>query len=796
MIKYTENGATQNIIKVMKDGHEAHRMLHNDRLVFSPFLIMGTTYESTSKQMWSRGDSSQLGTDLYSTFEILGEAGEDEGGVYYYFGWRVTGVMRNGNRALQGHFVNELNYFFKQNYSPLTTYFRTVDQFNCTGNYTYEVIPILGQETGLKEVDFKWFNCKDKSQFLPLAFATNCTSIKNLDKVTFNKPVNCRGGFSSCPVDTFVWGSDTLYYINNLQQTWQNCPNVSLITFAHQYQDNTLCTNLINTFINCTNVNRIDIANLALVNLTDVQGAFRNCYNLYHNPLGGLPTNRITNWSSTYDNCRTLLGSQFDTNDYSSAIIMSACFRGCIAITSLDLSTKNLSNCANFDSTWDGCAQLSSLSLPSIKPMYMQASFRGTLLYNIPSNIDFSDCLNVSSMCANCLNFEGAMNYSNLDFSSVTLSELMFYGCKNVYSYSFKQGSFHNSTNMHSMFERNDYLTSITNLDMTSATNLMSMFYNDINLVSVSGTAPSGIIEQNGLANMCINCNALETFPSLANLKLSNRANVRGLFQNCFKFKSNPHFETWTGADGVSKPVIQDLNSWLVNFGRDVADNDKFTIDLSGWTFSTGTDNNTVSSGFNVGGCRMPLINLDKIKIRPRLNTSTQVEIKQNFRGIFANANIEEVDTTTWLDNSEIPTLTKLNGTSNYAMFQYTQANTKLKKIILKNVKIDDDGYLCNLFTFQNCNGVTHFECDIDFFNASETTYAFDLSPFINWVNQTQIEAFLTDLSTTQCRRYALHNTPMTVKLSSNTYNVATSLSNWSTLSSAITSQGWTIDHT
>ena len=128
-------------------------------------------------------------------------------------------------------------------------------------------------------------------------------------------------------------------------------------------------------------------------------------------------------------------------------------------------------------------------------------------------------------------------------------------------------------------------------------------------------------------------------------------------------------------------------------------------------------------------------------------------------------------------------------------MFQYTHPNTKLKKIILKNVKIDDDGYLANLFTFQNCNGVTHFECDIDFFNASETLYAFDISPFINWTNATQIAAFLTDLSTTQCRRYALHSTPMQVKLSSNTYTVATGLSNWSTLSSAIAGQGWTITH-
>lgn len=792
MIKVKDsNNKVHNVIKLMKDGHEILKSYENDKLVYSPYIIMGNIYSGTSFTLTSTNTPN-----VTATFEILGEGGTDTDGTYYKFGMRLPDRADNDAVYSQPHFSNVLNNIFIQLNS--LSILRSVDLYSTPFFYLGVINRLVNDRnnTKFKEIDFKDFNVQNVTYFQPCTFAPALTTIKNMDKLDFKQNVSWKEAFRYLHnIDTFICGSKSLYHINSLEQAFQESSGLSLINFVQQDQDNTICTNLSTAFADCTNVNRIDIANLRLVNLTNANSAFRNCYNLYHNPLGGLPTNRITNWSSTYDNCRTLLGSQFDTNDYSSAINMAACFRGCIGITSLDLSTKNLSNCANFDSTWDGCANLSSLSLPSIKPMYMQASFRGTLLYNIPANIDFSECLNTSSMCANCLNFEGAMNYSSLDFSAVTLSEMMFYGCNYVYSYQFKQGAFHKSTNMHSMFERNTYLTSIANLDMTNATNLNSMFYLDSNLVSVSGTAPSGIITQNGLMNMCNNCNALETFPSLANLKLSNRINLRGLFQNCFKFKSNPHFETWTGEDGVSKPVIQDINSWLVNFGRDVADNDKFTIDLSGWTFSTRTDNNTLSSGFNVGGCQMPLINIDKIKIRPGLNTSTQVEIKQNFRGIFANANVEEVDTTTWLDNSEIPTLTKLNGTSNYAMFQYTQANTKLKKIILKNVKIDDDGYLANLSTFQNCNGVTHFECDIDFFNASETIYAFDISPFINWTNATQIAAFLTDLSTTQCRRYALHSTPMQVKLSSNTYTVATGLSNWSTLSSAIAGQGWTITH-
>lgn len=789
MIKVTDsNNTSHNVIRLYKDGHEILKSYENDKLVYSPYIIMGTIYASQTFTITSTNKPY-----VTSTFEILGEAGTDTDGTYYKFGMRLPDRADNNAVYDQSHFNNVINNIINQ--LQALNILRSVDLYS-TPFLSIVTINALtkNNNTKFKEIDFKDFSVKNVISFQPCYAAPALTTIRNLDNLDFKQNVSWKEAFRYLQnIDTFNCNSKSLYNISSLQQTFQESTGFTSISFALQDQNNTVCTTIDSAFDGCANVNIIDIANLRLTNLTTAKFAFKNCSSLYDNPLDGVSTSAITQWQGTYENCSTLSGSQFTVNDYSGAVNMASCFKGCTGITSFDLSNKNLSNCANFDSTWDGCTIMSSLSLPSIKPTYMQYAFRGTALSNIPANIDFSTCLNTNAMCLNCTNFAGSMNYSTLDFSSVTQSFQMFDGC-NTHSYTFKQGAFHNSTNMRFMFARNALLTSITNLDMTSATNIDSMLYNDSNLVSVSGTAPTGVVELGGLSNMCYYCNALETFPSLSNLKLANKTTIQGMFNNCYNFKSNPHFETWTSEDGVSKPVISDMANCFNNFGRDVADNDKFTIDFSGWTFSTKNMYNVAGSGFNVANCQMPVINLDKIKIRPSLNASG-VELKQNFRGIFTNANIEEVDTTTWLDNSEIPTLTKLKFTSNYAMFQYSQANTKLKKIILKNVKIDDNGYLANLYVFQNCNGVTHFECDIDFFNASEATQAFDLSPFINWVNQTQIETFLTDLSTTQCRRYAQHSIAMQIKLSSNTYTVATGLANWSTLSNAIAGQGWTITH-
>lgn len=788
MIKYTENGTTQNIIKVMKDGHEAHRMLHNDRLVFSPFLIMGTTYESTSKQMWSRGDNSQLGTDLYATFEILGTAGSDSDGTYYYFGFRCTGLMRNGNRAVQSHFQAEINYFFNQNYSNLTYYFRSVDQFNCTGNYNIATIPILGSRTGLKEVDFKWFNCKNKSSFLPLAFAINCTSIKNIDKTTFTMPVSIRGGFSNCPFDTFVWYSHTLHYLSDISQAWQNCSNVTLITFAQQEQNNTLITNINGTFKNCTHVTRIDLANLRPVNLTQCQNAFIGCTALDSNPLGGVDTSRVTQWSGCYANCKAITEGHLQTNDYSSAVAMHQTFQGCTSIETMDLSQQNLSNLETMSSTWSSCTNLYSITFPSskVRPISMGNCFEGTALYGIPANIDFSRCTSASAAFRNCANFEGYFDWSSHDFSIITNAAGMFHGCSGILGVTFaSSNAFHNNTNFASFLERCTLMQYVYNLDLTSATTLYSLFNIDAQLKTVTGTKPSGAVM---IQNMLNGCNSIERFIDFTGLKLVDESSFSiGMMP---KNANDLHIETWTNEAGTGKPVVVGSTA-MVTTSSDTTH--AYTIDFTGWTFLSG-NRTSGNSGSLYMKSYFPL-NINGIKVRMVRKTSDNSLIPMQWHMGFESCyGLTSIDTTNWLDNSEVPSLTKIVFITNGYTFQRC---TYLTTIKIKNAMLQEsyDGTVNNnnnLNTFANCPAVTSFECDIAFINTQRSqvlTLNFPL-----WTNATEIEAFLTQLATTNSRRKTHgdgNNTIIT--FSSNTYNVITSLPNWSTLSSEIIAHGWSI---
>ncbi len=790
MIKYTENGTTQDIIKVMKDGHEAHRMLHNDRLVFSPFLIMGTTYENTTKQMWSRGENSQLGTDLYSTFEILGEAGSDSDGTYYYFGFRCTGLMRDGTMAVQSHFSTELNYFFNTYYSPLTTYFRTVDQFNCTGKYYYSTIPRLGVRTGLKEVDFKWFNCKDKITFAPLAASTNCTSVKNLDKIKFDRSVSCREAFKELPVNTFVWYSDTLYYINDLQQAWMDCSNVTLITFATQQQNNTLLRNLRYTFQGCSHVTRIDLANLRPVNLTECINTFNGCTALDSNPLGGVDTSGVTNWNNCYKDCKAITGAHLQTNDYSGAVSMADTFRGCSSIETMDLSQQNLSNLTTMSSTWYFCTNLYSISFPSskVRPTTMQNCFDSTALYGIPANIDLSQCTNTIGTFRSCPNFEGYFDWSSHDFSSITNATSMFYGCSGVLGITFaNSNAFHNCTNFGSFLERCNLMQYAYNIDFTSATNLASVFYIDSNLKTVTGTKPSGAVL---IQNMTRGCTLLERFVDFTGIKLINESQFSIGFVP--KNANDLHIETWTNEDGTGKPVVVGQTGLsLVESTSDLTN--AYTIDFTGWTFLSGI---RTSGGIGSIAARPAFpINLNGIKVRMVKKTSDNSLIP--IQGYIAYDNCQgltSIDTTNWLDNSEIPSLNKVVFATNGSMFQRC---TNLATIKLKNVMLQEnyDGTVNNNNinnTFANCSAVTSFECDIDFINTQRSAVL--VLNFPLWTNATEIEAFLTQLATTNSRRKTNgdgNNTVVT--FSANTYNVMTGLANWSTLSAAMVAHGWSI---
>lgn len=783
MIKIIDsNNNVHNVIKLYKDGHEILKSYKNGRLIYSPYIIMGTIYASQNFTITSTNTPP-----VTSTFEILGEAGTDTDGTYYKFGMRLPDRADNNAVYNQPHFNNVLNSIFDQ--LTALNILRSVDLYSTPFFVINRIQRLVNNRsnTKFKEIDFKDFNIQNVEIFAPCAFAPALTTIRNMDKLDFKKDVDWVEAFRYLRnVDTFICGSKSLYHIKRLQQTFQESTGLSLINFAPQDQDNTVCTSLYNAFDGCTNVNKIDIANLRLVNLTNAIGAFRNCYNLYHNPLGGLPTGGITQWQNTYEGCRTLLGTQFDTNDYSGAINMASCFKGCTGITSLDLSSKNLSNCANFDSTWQGCSQLSSLSLPQVKPIYMQSSFRGTALYNIPANIDFSDCLNTSLMCANCLNFEGAMDYSNLDFSAVTQSGGMFYGCKNVYSYSFKQGSFHNSTNMNSMFESNDYLTSVTNLDMTSATGLNSTFYLDGELLQVTGTKPASVVSVQWFLH---GCSKLQRFIDLSNLKVKDNSQFG--VGSLPLLNNDLHIETWTNEAGTGKPIV-----WMGdNYGFSTANTEdlvhEYNIDPQGWTFLSkqGTTNSNAFLRFNT--CKYPIINLDKIKVRV-MNDSSNNVVPIKLEGAFIKSKITEIDTTNWLDNTDVPSLTRLPIYSNHSMFD---GCTWLTKIVIKNldfIESSDSAVYGNNKVFNSCTGVTSFTCEYQFFDIVRQQI-FDLHYMTQWVNPTEIEAFFNQLTTVTSKQYAATGNNFRFNLSSQTKAVFQGLANYSTIYAAMLSHGWEI---
>ena len=124
MIKVKDsNNNVHNVIKLIKDGHEILKSYENDKLVYSPYVLMGTIYSGTSFTLTSTNTPN-----VTATFEILGEGGTDTDGTYYKFGMRLPDRADNDFAYNQSHFNNVLNNIIIQ--LPQLNILRSVDLYS------------------------------------------------------------------------------------------------------------------------------------------------------------------------------------------------------------------------------------------------------------------------------------------------------------------------------------------------------------------------------------------------------------------------------------------------------------------------------------------------------------------------------------------------------------------------------------------------------------------------------------------------------------------------------------------
>jgi surface protein len=194
-------------------------------------------------------------------------------------------------------------------------------------------------------------------------------------------------------------------------------------------------------------------------------------------------------------------------------------------------SKDNLANLFNGQATSPPISKSYTGKPTSLYRMYASTSGPSTDV----SNLDTSQCENMSCMFYKCTSLVSVGDLSNWNTSNVTNMGYMFANCQSLVSVGdLSNWNTSNVTNMASMFDTCKSLTSIgdlSNWDTSKVTNMTSMFYNCQSLASVGDLSNWNTSKVTTMPYMFFKYGGTEL--NLANWDTSKVTDMNSVIYNC-----------------------------------------------------------------------------------------------------------------------------------------------------------------------------------------------------------------------------------------------------------------------
>ena len=184
----------------------------------------------------------------------------------------------------------------------------------------------------------------------------------------------------------------------------------------------------------------------------------------------------------------------------------------------------------------------------------------------IPSNWDFSEFSNEADMSYLFYKCENLTTIPQIDLSSAQIASYLFYNCKN--------------------------LTTVPELNLSNANNVSYLFYNCSKLTTVPEL---NLSNANSVAYLFYNCSKLTTVPEL---NLSNANSVTQMFAGCDKLTTVPRIDTSKATD-MSYLFASCYSLETVN-GIDFSGLTENLTNLFGWATSMSIKRFIVNGKINV----------------------------------------------------------------------------------------------------------------------------------------------------------------------------------------------------
>ena len=359
------------------------------------------------------------------------------------------------------------------------------------GNDTYKAV-VVASDTIYAPVDCSslfaamskliFFNSENfkvdnvENMYAMFGMCSKLTNVDGLLKWQTSNVINMNSMFRQCTYLNDIKGLSNwnVSNVTNMQGMFRQCLNLANIDDLIKWNISSV-QSIREMFYNCSNLRDVNgMINWNTSNVTDIQKIFMGCHALTDiNGLTNLNVSNVVNMLGVFNGCNQLLNIDAIANwDVSNVIIMQALFGGCYSLNDIYPLTKWADKTGNVE------------NMSYMFSLNDESKINDIIIDCSPlSNWNVSNVTNMLGMFSE-VNISSYLPFTNWDVSKVQKFSFMFSAtdASNVTSLiGLENWNVSSATNMESMFSNNISLTdasAINDWNINSNINFTSMFGN------------------------------------------------------------------------------------------------------------------------------------------------------------------------------------------------------------------------------------------------------------------------------------------------------------------------------
>lgn len=215
-----------------------------------------------------------------------------------------------------------------------------------------------------------------------------------------------------------------------------SCSALKSIDFSGWDWKNIKITSLLSAFVNCKNLENLDVTDWDISDASSIAAAFRYCEKLSTLNVSKWNTANVTAMNATFEGCSGLTVLDVSNWVTDKVELLASTFRNCAQVEKLDVSKWNTGKVTNLGGTFSYCGlikelEVSNWNTSNVENLYNTFGHCTSLIKLDLHNWDVSKVTDMSYLFNVCSSLK-SVDLTGWDTSNVLDMNVMFYGCSSM----------------------------------------------------------------------------------------------------------------------------------------------------------------------------------------------------------------------------------------------------------------------------------------------------------------------------------------------------------------------------